>query len=60
MANINYQAHKKKYGLSAIENSLTILFEDNVVCITQLRGGYIKGDKINHISPNLFYTHELQ
>ena len=51
---------KRKYGLSAIDNSPTILFEDNVACITQLRGGYIKGDKTKHISPKFFYTHELQ
>jgi hypothetical protein len=45
--------------LLTIEDSPTILFEENVVCITQLRGGYIKGDKTNYISPKLFYTHEL-
>ena len=33
---------KRKYGLSAIENIPTILFEDNAACITQLRGDYIK------------------
>jgi hypothetical protein len=44
--------------LLTIEDSPTILFEENVVCITQLRG-YIKGDKTNCISPKLFYTHEL-
>ena len=43
-----------------IENNPTILFEDNVACITQLRGSYIKGDKTNHISPKFFYTHKLQ
>jgi hypothetical protein len=45
--------------LLTIEDSPTILFEENVVCITQLRGGYVKGDKTNCISPKLFYTHEL-
>ena len=52
--------HIKKYGLSTTEDSLTILFEDNAACITQLRGGYIKGDKTKHISPQFFYTRELQ
>ena len=47
---------KKKYGLSTIENSPIILFKDNVGCITQLRGNYIKGDKTKHISPKFFYT----
>jgi hypothetical protein len=46
--------------LSTIENRPTILFEDNATCITQLKGGYIKGDKIKHISPKFFYTHQLQ
>ena len=46
--------------MSAIDNSPTILFEDNDACITQLRGDYIKGDKTKHISPKFFYTHELQ
>ena len=50
---------KRKCGLSFIDNSPTILFEDNVACITQLRGGYIKGDKTKYISPKFFYTHEL-
>ena len=51
---------KEKYGLSTIKNSPSILFEDNIVCITQLKGGYIKWDKTKHISPKFFNTHELQ
>jgi hypothetical protein len=46
--------------LSTIENSPTILFEDNATCITQLRGGYIKEEKIKHISSKFFYMHQLQ
>ena len=46
--------------MSTIENNLTILFEEIVARIIQLRGGYIKGDKTKHISPKFFYTHELQ
>jgi hypothetical protein len=37
-----------------------MLFEDNAVCITQLRGDCIKEDKTKYISPKFFYTHELQ
>ena len=37
-----------------------MLYEDNVACITQLRGGFIKGDRMKHISPKLFFTHDLQ
>jgi hypothetical protein len=47
-------------GLSSIKNSPTILYEDNAACITQIKGGYIKGDRTKHISPKFFYTHELQ
>jgi hypothetical protein len=46
--------------LSSIKGSPTILYEDNVACITQIRGDYIKGDRTKHISPKFFYTHELQ
>ena len=38
----------------------TSIFEDNAACIAQVREGYIKGDRIKHISPKFFYTHELQ
>ena len=38
----------------------TMLVEDNVACITQLRGDFIKGDRTKHISPKLFFTHDLQ
>jgi hypothetical protein len=51
---------KQKYELSTTKDSLTILFEDNAACITQLRRGNIKGDKTKHISPKFFYTYELQ
>ena len=37
-----------------------ILYEGNVACITQVRGGYIKGDRTKQISPKFFFTHELQ
>ena len=38
----------------------TTLFEDNAACIAQLEDGYIKGDKMKHISPKFFWTHDLQ
>ena len=46
--------------LSSIKGDPKILFEDNAACITQITGGYIKGDRIKHISPKFFYTHKLQ
>ena len=37
-----------------------MLFEDNTPCIAQIKGGYIKGDRTKHISPKLFYIHNLE
>ena len=51
---------RKSCGLSSIKNKPTVLYVDNVACIAQVKGGYIKGDRIKHISPKFFYTHELQ
>ena len=51
---------RKSCGLSSIKNKPTILYEDKATCIAQVKGGYIKGDRIKHISPKFFYTHELQ
>ena len=50
---------QEKYGLECDKRS-TILYEDNAACIAQLKGGFIKGDRTKHISPKLFYTHDLQ
>ena len=47
-------------GLSPISNTATSLYEDNTAYIAQLKGGYIKGDRIKHISPKFFHMHELQ
>ena len=38
----------------------TVIHEDNVACIAQLKDGYIKGDRTKHILPKFFFTHELQ
>ena len=47
-------------GFSLSTGMPTPIFEDNAACITQVRGGNIKGDRTKHISPKFFYTHELQ
>ena len=36
------------------------MYENNVACIAQLKGGYMKGDQTKHISPKFFFTHNLQ
>ena len=51
---------RESCGLSSIKDGPTTLFEDNAACISQITGGYIKGDRTKHISPKFFYTHELQ
>jgi hypothetical protein len=46
-------------GIGVID-SPTIIYENNVACVTQMDKGYIKSNIIKHISPKLFYPHELQ
>jgi hypothetical protein len=38
----------------------TIIYEDNAACIIQIETCYIKSNISKHISPKLFYPHELQ
>ena len=40
--------------------SPTILYEDNVACVTQMSNEYVKGNLTKHIAPKFFYPHELQ
>ena len=47
-------------GLPSKKENPTILYEDNTACISQLKEGYIKGDRTKHISPKFFFTHDLQ
>jgi hypothetical protein len=46
-------------GIGVID-SPTIIYEDNAPCVAQMDKGYIKSNIIKHISPKLFYPHELQ
>jgi hypothetical protein len=32
----------------------TVIFEDNAACITQMNTGFIKADRVKHISPHIF------
>ena len=47
-------------GLQSIREKPTTLYEDNTACITQIKAGFIKGDRTKHISPKFFHIHELQ
>ena len=46
-------------GIDGID-SPTIIYEDNFSCVTQMDTGYIKSNITKHISPKLFYPHELK
>ena len=46
--------------ISSSSDIPTVIYEDNIARIAQLKGGYIKGDRTKHISLKFFYTHELQ
>jgi hypothetical protein len=37
-----------------------IIYEDNVACVAQMQLGYVKSNVTKHITPKLFYPHELQ
>ncbi|XP_009786386.1 uncharacterized protein [Nicotiana sylvestris] len=47
-------------GFLMKKDNPTTLYEDNVACIAQLKGGYIKGDWTKCISPKKKFTHDLQ
>jgi hypothetical protein len=49
---------QKSCGIGAIE-SLIIIYKDNAACVAQMQMGYIKTNYTKHISPKLFYPHEL-
>ena len=51
---------RKSCGLSSIKKKSIVLYEDNVACIAQVKGAYIKGDRTKHISPKFSSTHVLQ
>ena len=36
------------------------LFEDNVACVAQMNGGYIKSDRAKYISPKFSFMQELE
>jgi ribosome recycling factor len=61
MVKISNSIHlREKCSLSTIKDNLTILYKDNVACITQIKNIYIKDDRTIHISLKFFYTHKLQ
>jgi hypothetical protein len=49
---------QKSCEICAIESPINI-YEDNTACVTQMQMGYIKTNYTKHISPKLFYLHQL-
>ena len=59
LAEIGGRFHQRFLWFSNAPKSPTVIYEDNVACIAQMKAGYIKGDRIKHILPKFFLTHEL-
>jgi hypothetical protein len=51
---------QKEWGLESVRENPMVIYEDNTVCIAQIKEGYIKGDRTKRISPKFFSTHDLQ
>ncbi|KAB2634611.1 hypothetical protein D8674_038086 [Pyrus ussuriensis x Pyrus communis] len=47
-------------GLPLKADTSTVIHENNAACVSQMKEGFIKGDKTKHISPKFFSVHELQ
>jgi hypothetical protein len=45
---------QEECGLESIRENPTVIYEDNITCIVQIKEGYIKGDRTKHISPKFF------
>ena len=60
MTKVNDPTYLEIMWTTPIKDNATKLHEDNVVCITLIKGGFIKGDRTKHIFPKFFYTHKLQ
>ena len=59
LRNMTHHIHKV-CNLFLEKEAPTVIHEDNAACITQLKDGYIKGDRVKRISPKFFFTHDLQ
>jgi hypothetical protein len=51
---------QEECGLESVRENPMVIYEDNTSCIAQIKEAYIKGDRIKHISPKFFSTHDLQ
>ena len=49
-----------QFSFGHLENTKRNKNGQGFTTVTQVRGGYIKEDKIKHILPKIFYNHKLQ
>jgi hypothetical protein len=59
MSLLSDKPHSNSCGTELIGSS-TIIYEDNVACVTQMQSGYVKNNITKHITPKLLYPHEFQ
>lgn len=50
---------QESYGLTSKKLVQQFCMKNNADCIAQLKRGYIKGDKMKHISPKFIHTREF-
>ena len=48
--------------MTSVNSSTIVIYKDNIVCVAQVKRGYIKKDKTKHILSKFkfFYTYKLQ
>lgn len=50
---------QEEWEMDTVSNSPTLIYEGNITCITQLIERYIKVGRTKHLSPKLFFTHDI-
>jgi hypothetical protein len=51
---------QEECGLGSVKENPTVIYEDNIACVAQIKEEYIKSDRTKYISLNFFSTHDLQ
>ena len=50
---------KDSCGFPDVPEYAIVICKNNGACIVEIKTGYIKGDRIKHILPKIFFTHKL-
>jgi hypothetical protein len=51
---------QEECGVELVRENSTMIYENNVACIAQIKEVYIKYEITKHISSKFFSTHDLQ